>query len=124
MTASEPLLIGASGAAQMWTINLPQVGNAITGSDFIRAFEDAVDAANRDPTVGAVILTGSGKIFSAGGNVKEMADREGMFGLDAIDQRFAYVDGSSASRGHWRAWRCRSSPRSTVPPSAPVSTWP
>jgi len=93
MTASEPLLIGATGAAQLWTINLPQVGNAITGSDFISAFEDAVDAANRDTTVGAVILTGSGKIFSAGGNVKEMADREGMFGLDAIDQRFAYVDG-------------------------------
>lgn len=93
MTASEPLLVSASGAVQVWTINLPQVGNAITGSDFIGAFEDAVDAANRDTTVGAVILTGSGKIFSAGGNVKEMADREGMFGLDAIDQRFAYVDG-------------------------------
>lgn len=93
MTNSEPLLVSASGAVQVWTINLPQVGNAITGNDFIGAFERAVDAANRDTTVGAVILTGSGKIFSAGGNVKEMADREGMFGLDAIDQRFAYADG-------------------------------
>ena len=41
----------------------------------------------------AVILTGAGKIFSAGGNVKDMADREGMFGLDALDQRRAYIDG-------------------------------
>ena len=33
----------------------------------------------------AFILTGEGKIFSAGGNVKEMADRDGMFGLDPIE---------------------------------------
>ncbi len=52
-----------------------------------------MDAANRDNTVHAVILTGAGKIFSAGGNVKEMADRQGMFGLDAINQRRAYIDG-------------------------------
>ena len=88
-----PLQIKRSGSIQVWTINLPHVGNAITDKDFIAAFEAAVDAANADTAVGAVILTGEGKIFSAGGNVKEMADRQGMFGLDAIDQRYAYVAG-------------------------------
>jgi enoyl-CoA hydratase/carnithine racemase len=90
---SDPLVVTTSGAVQTWTINLPHVGNALTGTDFISAFERAVHAANADTSVGAVILTGAGKIFSAGGNVKEMADREGMFGLDAIEQRYAYVDG-------------------------------
>ncbi|OCB13869.1 enoyl-CoA hydratase [Mycolicibacterium porcinum] len=90
---SSPLDIHIDGSVQVWTIDLPDVGNAITGADVIEAFESGVDKANRDNTIRAVVLTGAGKIFSAGGNVKEMADRQGMFGLDAIDQRRAYIDG-------------------------------
>lgn len=90
---SAPLNIETSGATQVWTIDLPEVGNAITDSGFIGALESAVETVNSDSMIRAVILTGAGKIFSAGGNVKEMADRRGMFGLDAIDQRYAYVDG-------------------------------
>jgi enoyl-CoA hydratase/carnithine racemase len=88
-----PLEVHTDGAVQLWTIAVPDLGNAITGQDVIAAFEAGVDAANRDNTIRAVILTGAGTIFSGGGNVKEMADRHGMFGLDAIDQRRAYVDG-------------------------------
>lgn len=91
MTA--PLAVSPAAPTQVWTINLPEVGNAITGKDFIAAFEAAVDAANTDTRIRAVILTGAGKIFSAGGNVKEMADRDGMFGLNPLEQRSAYVDG-------------------------------
>ncbi|MDG5482682.1 crotonase/enoyl-CoA hydratase family protein [Mycolicibacterium gadium] len=90
---SAPLQVAVHAATQVWTINLPEVGNAITDTGFIAAFETAVDDANAQTGVRAVILTGEGKIFSAGGNVKEMADRQGMFGLDALDQRRAYVDG-------------------------------
>ncbi|OBI40839.1 crotonase/enoyl-CoA hydratase family protein [Mycobacterium sp. E796] len=88
-----PLDVVTAGPTQVWTISTPGAGNAITGHDFIAAFEAAVDDANADTSVRAVILTGEGKIFSAGGNVKEMADREGMFGLDPLDQRRAYVNG-------------------------------
>jgi enoyl-CoA hydratase/carnithine racemase len=90
---STPLNITATGPTQVWTISLPEVGNAITDRGFIAAMETAVDDANADNDVRAVILTGEGKIFSAGGNVKEMADREGMFALDALAQRRAYIDG-------------------------------
>ncbi|MGV0740382.1 crotonase/enoyl-CoA hydratase family protein [Mycobacterium syngnathidarum] len=90
---TSPLNVQTDGPVQLWTIDLPDVGNAITGKDVIAAFEANVDAVNGDNSVGAVVLTGAGKIFSAGGNVKEMADRQGMFGLDAIDQRRAYIDG-------------------------------
>lgn len=90
---SGPLDIAASGPTQVWTIDLPHLGNAITDRAFISAFEAAVDNANADTDIRAVILTGRGKIFSAGGNVKEMADRDGIFGLDARAQRQAYIDG-------------------------------
>ena len=88
-----PLRAETDGPVQVWTIDVPEVGNAITGPDVIAGFETLVDEVNRDNAIRAVILTGSGKIFSAGGNVKEMADRHGMFGLAPIDQRRAYIDG-------------------------------
>jgi len=90
---AQPLVVATDGPIRTWTINLPAVGNAITGRDVISGFERAVDDANADTEVRAVILTGEGKIFSAGGNVKEMADQSGMFGLSALDQRYAYIDG-------------------------------
>lgn len=90
---SAALSVTTEGSVQLWRIDLPEVGNAITGRDVISAFETAVDEANADNMIRAIILTGAGKIFSAGGNVKEMADRQGMFGLPAIDQRRAYIDG-------------------------------
>lgn len=92
-TSAGPLVITTENAVAVWTINRPHIGNAISDKEFVTAFETAVDEANRDTSVRAVILTGEGKIFSAGGNVKEMADRQGMFGLDPLDQRYAYVDG-------------------------------
>jgi enoyl-CoA hydratase/carnithine racemase len=88
-----PLIIATTRPTQVWTINLPEVGNAITDKAFIAAFEAAVDNANVDTAVRVVVVTGQGKIFSAGGNVRDMADRQGMFGLDALDQRYAYIDG-------------------------------
>ncbi|KKF02256.1 crotonase/enoyl-CoA hydratase family protein [Mycolicibacterium obuense] len=90
---STPLHAETDGPVQVWTIDVPAVGNAITGPDVIAGFETLVDEVNRDNAIRAVILTGAGKIFSAGGNVKEMADRHGMFGLAPIDQRRAYIDG-------------------------------
>jgi enoyl-CoA hydratase/carnithine racemase len=89
----EPLVITTDAAIRTWKINLPGVGNAITGKDIIAAVEAAVDNANADTEVRAVILTSEGKIFSAGGNVKEMADQSGMFALSPLDQRHAYIDG-------------------------------
>ena len=87
-----PLNVATAGHIQIWTINRPDVGNAITGLDIIEALEEAVYAANADTEVRAVILTGRSHL-SAGGNVKDMADRQGMFGVDERAQRRAYVAG-------------------------------
>lgn len=90
---TDPLRIDQSGRTQTWTINVPDAANAITGSDFIAAFEAAVDAANRDTEVAAVILTGAGRFFSVGGNVRDMRDRKGVFGQDPVSQRHGYASG-------------------------------
>lgn len=91
MTA--PLRIDRAGRVQTWTIDVPDAANAITGSDFIDAFDAAVDAANADTDISVVILTGAGRFFSAGGNVRDMRDHTGVFGLGPLDQRHGYSSG-------------------------------
>ncbi len=56
------------------TINRPQQLNALN-KDTIEALHDALAAADADPAVGVIILTGSGeKAFVAGADIKEFAD--------------------------------------------------
>lgn len=90
---ADTLLIERSERVQTWTINVPDAANAITGADFIAAFESAVDAANRDIDVAAIILTGAGRHFSAGGNIHEMRQKVGVFGQAPLDQRHGYMAG-------------------------------
>ena len=53
------------------TFNLPQFGNAL---DFrgVKETLDALIRAEDDPEVGCVLITGSGKTFCAGFNLKEI----------------------------------------------------
>lgn len=90
---TDTLLVEQSRSVQTWTINVPDAANAITGADFIAALESAIDAVNLDTSVAAVILTGAGRFFSAGGNIREMLDKHGVFGLEPLHQRHGYVAG-------------------------------
>ena len=74
------LLVDRDGHAETWTINLPEIRNPISSPDVIDAIVANVDRVNADLDVRAVIFTGAGPAFSAGGNVKDMVDRSGMFG--------------------------------------------
>ncbi len=61
------------------TLNLPETRNVITGSSTISEIEEVCKTVNRDMDIRVLIITGADPAFSAGGNVKEMAKREGMF---------------------------------------------
>ena len=80
MTASEDVVLSSrEGHVTTWTINLPELRNPISGDEVVDRLVALVDEVNGDYDTRVVILTGAGSAFSAGGNVKDMADRNGMF---------------------------------------------
>ncbi|MFT5033850.1 MAG: enoyl-CoA hydratase/carnithine racemase [Bermanella sp.] len=56
------------------------VRNALTGTALVDDICKVIDWANQNTELNSLILTGDGKGFSSGGNIKEMAERRGMFG--------------------------------------------
>lgn len=54
------------------TLNRPDRLNALT-EPMLTGLSDALDRLGRDPAVGAIVLTGAGRGFCAGGDVKQMA---------------------------------------------------
>ncbi|EPQ26182.1 uncharacterized protein PFL1_06389 [Pseudozyma flocculosa PF-1] len=64
----------ASGVTLI-TLNRPKALNALNSALF-RELNDATEAADADPSVSAIVLTGSEKAFAAGADIKEMKDVE------------------------------------------------
>jgi enoyl-CoA hydratase/carnithine racemase len=60
------------------TLNDPETRNAISDAPMIEALTAAIEAAEVDPKARVVILTGAGKAFSSGGNVKKMGEGGGL----------------------------------------------
>jgi len=58
------------------TMNRPEVLNALTPA-MVAALRAALERAAQDDSVGSVVLTGAGRGFCAGGDVKAMAERSG-----------------------------------------------
>jgi len=54
------------------TMNDPDRRNPLTGNSAVKEFLEAADRIEKDASVRVVIVTGSGKAFSAGGDVKDM----------------------------------------------------
>lgn len=88
-----PLLIERSAHVEQWTLNRPDARNAISDAEMVDAIVDAVSAVNGDMDVRAVVLTGAGSAFSAGGNIKDMSDKRGMFGGSPAEIRAGYRQG-------------------------------
>ncbi len=61
------------------TLDRPEIRNAITGVDMLDELLDTLDDAEQDPEIVVAVLDAEGPAFSAGGNVKEMAAKEGLF---------------------------------------------
>jgi 2-(1,2-epoxy-1,2-dihydrophenyl)acetyl-CoA isomerase len=72
-TSSDQLLIENRGRLRVITLNRPDKLNALT-IELHHQLQDAVLAAAMDPSVGAVALTGAGRGFCSGGDVKRSSE--------------------------------------------------
>jgi enoyl-CoA hydratase/carnithine racemase len=70
--ATEPIP-GTEGLAATIALNRPAELNAMSW-ELVRAFDDAVSQAAADPTVRVVFVTGNGRAFSAGGDLKSYVE--------------------------------------------------
>ena len=61
------------GAILVLTLNRPERMNAVTFG-LLDCLLDALNQAATDPDIGAILITGAGRGFCAGGDVKAMAD--------------------------------------------------
>jgi len=87
------ILYQKNGPVVTLTLNRPVELNAFSEPDMIDAFLGAIARIKADADVRAVVLTGAGRAFSAGGNVKHMRDKSDMFAGSADDIAQAYRDG-------------------------------
>ncbi len=77
MTEYANILVEQQGRVGLVTLNRPSALNALNKAT-IEELVAAVTAMDSDPGVGAVVITGSGKAFAAGADIKEMADQSYM----------------------------------------------
>lgn len=72
------------------TLNRPERLNALGGTLREDLYE-AVQQAAADPGVGALIITGAGRGFCSGGDVKSMSEREGAAAPPPTSERWAPI---------------------------------
>jgi 2-(1,2-epoxy-1,2-dihydrophenyl)acetyl-CoA isomerase len=92
---SDPfVLYEKTGRVVTLTLNRPDTRNALAAHADCDALVEALQAANADPEVSVLILTGAGSAFSAGGDLKAMKLRNGIGPLATpADTRANYKKG-------------------------------
>jgi enoyl-CoA hydratase len=85
----ENVLLEKDGSIAVVTLNRPQQLNALS-YDLVKDLCLAMESLDQDDEVRVIVLTGGEKVFAAGADIKEMADR-GPFD-ERIQDRFAYRD--------------------------------
>ena len=84
------LLYEQNGPIVTLTMNDPEQRNVLTGNSAPQEFVDACARIEADASVRAVIVTGAGSAFSAGGNLKDM---QAMFDMPPSSIRAWYRQG-------------------------------
>ncbi|MEM0978618.1 MAG: crotonase/enoyl-CoA hydratase family protein [Pseudomonadota bacterium] len=90
---SEFLLWEQNQSVLTLTMNRPEERNALSSPEIFDAFEDACRRISEDLSIRAVILTGAGTAFCAGGNVKQMFEKQGIAAGSSADIRATYKHG-------------------------------
>ncbi|WP_374274314.1 crotonase/enoyl-CoA hydratase family protein [Brevundimonas sp.] len=78
------------GGVLIWTLARPDRLNALPDLTDGDAFAAACEAVNADRDIRCVVLTGEGRAFSAGGDLKAMRDRRDLFAGSGAEIRERY----------------------------------
>lgn len=89
---TDSLLYEKKGSVVTLTINRPDMRNPLGEEDDANNFSEAARQISLDKDVSCVILTGAGKAFSAGGNIKAMRDPDSAFSghVSSIADHYRY----------------------------------
>ncbi|MCP3054696.1 enoyl-CoA hydratase [Aurantimonas marianensis] len=77
MSETDIVLQSREGRVAILTLNRPKALNALN-SAVMRELVQLTAELDRDPEIGAILITGSEKAFAAGADIKEMEDRSAM----------------------------------------------
>jgi enoyl-CoA hydratase/carnithine racemase len=78
---------------QLWiTLNNPEQSNAIT-MDMVESFCKVLKHADFDSKIRVIVVTGEGKNFCSGGDIKAMSEKTGMFQGESNELRLRYMHG-------------------------------
>ncbi|MBV9509093.1 MAG: crotonase/enoyl-CoA hydratase family protein [Caulobacteraceae bacterium] len=84
------LTLEKRGHVAILTLNRPEAMNALGAPGDGDAVQAVCETVNADRDVRCVVLTGAGRAFSAGGDVKAMKARSGAFAGGPVDLRDGY----------------------------------
>lgn len=82
-----------TGRVALLTFNRDDVRNALTGTALVDEIVAVVDWINSSDEISVLVLTGAGSAFSAGGNIKDMQTRQGIFAGSAPEIERSYRQG-------------------------------
>lgn len=71
------ILAERRGRVGVITLNRPSALNALNNAT-VREITSAAASYDKDDTIGAIVLTGSDKVFAAGADIKEMSSQSSM----------------------------------------------
>lgn len=84
---------GGSDGVVVLTLNRPELRNPISDSEMVEALLGALARLDNDNSARVAILTGAGKGFSSGGNVKDMVMGGSLNTGDPVKTRRGYKQG-------------------------------
>ncbi len=86
------LLVEKKNQSLWITLNRPEASNAYS-SEMVKGLVEVLKHADLDSDVRVIVITGAGKNFCAGGDVKAMLGKTGMFTGESNELREAYQNG-------------------------------
>lgn len=91
--AYQHIKFGVTEGVARLTLARDDIRNAFSDEAFTDEIVDALTVAQTHPEARVLVLAAEGSAFSAGGNIKDMRDRKGIFGGGPAGTRRGYIEG-------------------------------